>query len=209
MSLTKIQTSQLRKYAAAHGNDANHPDANAFAMVKASKVTALTNAGYLLINTTLAPNAEGEQPARVTQAGIDFLASTAVKDAPAEKPVFTLVSGVALPASKRGNLGGTRASLYPFAEMQPGQSFFVPATEGEKASDVAKRLASSVSTENKANIVDSRPLLKDGVQIIKHGKPAMEHKYGKHYSVRPLLDGKDFGQPGVQGAGVWMDVIPA
>lgn len=84
---------------------------------------------------------------RATAAGVTASqADTAAKAAqppaaPAEKPSYTIEDAVALPESKRG---GVKADIYPFAQLQVGQSFFVPATEKRK--DPAKSLASTVSS---------------------------------------------------------------
>lgn len=83
---------------------------------------------------------------QATQKGIMALYPDAA-NAPAQpeaKSLFVIEKGIALPPSKRG---GIKADIYPFAQMEPGDSFFVPATDDRP--NPAKALASTVSSATK------------------------------------------------------------
>jgi hypothetical protein len=56
-------------------------------------------------------------------------------------PKFLIDKCVAIPAMKRPNLYGTKPAIYPWAHMQPGDSFFVP---GGKISAKDKRPGTTV-----------------------------------------------------------------
>jgi hypothetical protein len=208
--MNPIQTAQLRKIAAAHDNLADNPDFSKFALVKPKSVAALVKLGYVAVNEAIPANENGEHPARATQAGIDFImAAPATSSAALVKPTFAIANiGEQWPEAKRGNPGNGGRSLYPFDQLQPGQAFFVPANEGETDKDVAKRMASVVSAANKRYIVASRAKTgENGQPILSRGKPAMEHQYSKHFSVRPFADGALLGAPGKAGAGVRCDPV--
>jgi hypothetical protein len=90
------------------------------------------------------PDAGGSVNVSATPAGI--AASGAPAPAPAATPsAFLIEDGIAVVESKRG--GGLKSSTYPFADLKPGQSFFVAATEAKPTP--AKGLGSTVSSANK------------------------------------------------------------
>lgn len=64
---------------------------------------------------------------------------------PTKASTFLIEEGFAIPPSK--GRGGFKVSIYPFALMGVGQSFFVPATEAHP--NPAKGLGSTVSSANK------------------------------------------------------------
>lgn len=81
--------------------------------------------------------------------------------APTTASPFLIEDGFAIPPSK--GRGGFKVSIYPFASMGVGQSFFVPATEAHP--NPAKGLGSTVSSANKRNAAkdkDGQPTGKDG-----------------------------------------------
>jgi hypothetical protein len=62
------------------------------------------------------------------------------------KPMYGIITNAVIPPSNRGNRKGAGApTVYPFATMEIGHSFFVP--NSEKA-DAAKKLQSTVSAQN-------------------------------------------------------------
>ena len=106
--------------------------------------------GLVEINAGMT-DANGNVATRATPKGIESMNSTAntaapaaETAAPAAKPTFAL-EAAALPAiSGRGRAG---VETYPFADMQVGQSFFVPASADKP--NPAKSLASTVSSATK------------------------------------------------------------
>lgn len=70
--------------------------------------------------------------------------NVATMQAPATESKFALETGFTPPPTKRG---GIKANIYPFAQMQIGQSFFVPATEAKP--NPAKALASTCHSASK------------------------------------------------------------
>ncbi len=97
--------------------------------------------------TMLDPNDASKAAARITDAGVKYLAanSGAAPVAAAASP-FAVITNAVLPASKRGNKGGGAPTLYPFATLEIGQTFFVPVSEKHK--DPVKQLGSTVSSQN-------------------------------------------------------------
>lgn len=61
--------------------------------------------------------------------------------------MYAIESNIAMP--KRTTRGPAAASVYPFAEMQPGDSFFVPCEETE-FKKVRMRLAAAIVRRVKA-----------------------------------------------------------
>lgn len=102
-------------------------------------------------------NFQDVDPSDVTKVGVTLTEDGAKMVAEAGKPAdasneapkqseFSIISGVELPVSKRGNKGGGAPIKYPFADLQIGQGFFVAATE--KLPDPVKTLGSTVSSAN-------------------------------------------------------------
>lgn len=106
----------------------------------------LVNAGLIEVDTT---NVEdGNALARVTDAGKNYL-SNLNTNTNKEKPMYGVMTGFVPPPSMRGNRKGAGApTIYPFATMEVGQSFFVSNTD---KADAAKKLGSTVSQFNMKN----------------------------------------------------------
>lgn len=60
--------------------------------------------------------------------------------------MYPLESGIPIPESNFGKK--KREALYPFAEMHPGNSFFVPCTE-EEASKTASRVSGAITAHKR------------------------------------------------------------
>lgn len=112
----------------------------------------LVAAGLVEVNPQMA-DSNGAYAARLTQAGIDYVAAgvnqTADADAVSADPaagkiVFELDDDVQLPtAVKRGR----SESRYPFETMNVGQSFHIPATAEKE--NPAREYASSISSASR------------------------------------------------------------
>lgn len=110
------------------------------------------------------------------------------------KPMFQIESDIAVPQQTRR----TRTSAFPFAQLEIGQSFFVP-NDNFKSGDAAKSLASTV---NKAN--------QDFSEVIP-GQTVLNRKKREVPATKPLRsfvvrkDTKD----GVEGARVFRVALDA
>jgi hypothetical protein len=123
-----------------------NPDAaKAFVLLKPAEVEKLVKADPSLIQ--VAPSQDGgkTQPVQATAAGIAAVADAAPL---VEKPKashapgsFSIDKGVQLPPINRG---GDRAQMYPFDQLEVGDSFFVPVSESMP--NPGKTLASTVSS---------------------------------------------------------------
>jgi len=105
----------------------------------------LVELGLVEINVTITDDA-GNVATRATQEGVNAMSKTnetASPEATETKAAgsFELESGIALPTVRRGGRG---ANIYPFDEMDVGQSFHVPVSEDKP--NPAKSLASTVSS---------------------------------------------------------------
>lgn len=113
---------------------------------------------------------------------------------------FRLVAGVAPPPVTRGF--GSRASVYPFASLEVGISFFVPANDVRP--NPAKSLASTV------NSATARYAIEDGVDPAT-GKP--KFKKTRTFMIRNIaatlvhpdgsVGGAPWGYPGQGGAAIF------
>ena len=103
-------------------------------------------------------NEAGAIATRATQKGVEKVMSETTVETPAttEKPAFVIEDGIPIPKSTRG---GNRESSYPFAQLNVGQSFFIPASE--KHPEPAKSLASTISGATKR--YDVPDMEEDGV----------------------------------------------
>jgi hypothetical protein len=95
------------------------------------------------------------------------------------KPTFVIKSNIALPKIARLNGGNNSGSKYPIADLEPGQSFFIPAPSDMKSP--SKSFGSLVAAANK--------------------------KYAKaddfrHFTTRSAV-GDDWEQPGVKGIAIF------
>ena len=144
--------------------------------------------------------------ARVSEAGTAYL-SNLNSGKEKEKPMFGIIKGVVLPLSNRGNRKGAGApTVYPFATMEVGDSFFVG--NSEKA-DAAKKLQSTVSAQNHKY---SEPTGEtETVEVTKRGKgnKAVKDEQGnkvketvtrpvrkavRKYVLRPVVKGVAYGE---------------
>lgn len=107
-----------------------HPEAHAKAL----------EAGLIEVNPSMSNDA-GELATRATQKGIESMSQTSPASATASKPQFAIDDGIPLAAVVGRGRGG---ETYPFDQLQPGQSFFVP--NSAERPNVAKSLASTVSS---------------------------------------------------------------
>jgi hypothetical protein len=173
-----------------------------FAVLKSGPAGKLAEAGYAEINTSVGANEKGEVQIRATQAGIDYNTTAATPAEAKPAPSFSLVSNVPVPAIVgRGRLSAE--SKYPFEQMQPGQAFFVAATEDQPKPSAS--LASTITSANKRySEVIPGEFTKD-----RNGNDVPARKALRKFVVRAVADGAaaGFGEAykGVSGAGVWRE----
>lgn len=159
----------------------------------------LVDKGYIEVNKEVV-DGQGNYAGRPTETGIKFIKDNAVSDnavAPTVEASFAVESGVPIPEAKRGGGGGRkgpRGSKYPFATMENGQSFFVPATEDMP--NPAKTLASTASTAKKAfgTVTGTREITRKG-----ETKTVDAYTYDRGFIVRAVEEN------GVKGCRVWRD----
>lgn len=120
-----------------------------FLYTSASIHAPLVEAGLVEVNETIV-NEAGEFATRATEKGVSSVSkdqnceaveACEIATATVGNKGFALDAGVPLPTIRRGGRGG---EVYPFDEMQVGQSFFVPSSESKP--NPAKSLASTVSS---------------------------------------------------------------
>lgn len=107
--------------------------------------------------------------------------------------VSSIVTDVAMPSVR----SGVRSDLYPFATMEVGQSFFVPATDDKP--NPAKSLASTITS---ANLRYSEEI-PDEKRVNRRGREVPARRQLREFALRTVSDGTPWGYPGVSGAGVW------
>jgi len=159
----------------------------------------LVDKGYVEVNKELV-DGQGNYAGRPTEAGIKFIKDSGMSEnvvVPVTEVRFTIDTGVPIPEAKhRGGGGrkGPRGSKYPFATMENGQSFFVPATEDMP--NPAKTLASTASTAKKAfgEVTGTRSITRKGVE-----KQVPAYSFTRGFIVRAVEEN------GVSGARVWRD----
>lgn len=174
-------------------------DGGSLAYAEENYFKELVDKGFVEVNTAMATDA-GDVPARPTEAGIKLIKDNGVTEnvvAPVTEPTFAIEDGIAIPEAKRGGGGGRkgpRGSKYPFATMENGQSFFVPATE--EMPNPAKTLASTASTAKKAfgEVTGERTITRKG-----QTKTVPAYTYTRGFIVRAVEEN------GVRGARVWRD----
>jgi len=136
-------------------------------------VKILIDGGYAECNTQIR---EGEAVAvRSTPLGEALLASpdqTETGRTTMDKPNFSIDDNIAVPAIRRAS--GGKPSIYPFDQLELGQSFFVPETE--ELPNPGKSLASTVSGASK------RFATKNGTRTIRR-RPKLTNEDGS-----PMLD---------------------
>ncbi len=201
-TLSKGQTDKLKEIVDATNSPAGM-------LYKTEKgVQLLVDAGYVECNIALTnPDNAKEVAVRATPTGAAYLTSVAdngeaLAVAPPTtegntmtNPAFNIEDNVEIPAIKRA---GRTTALYPFDELEEGQSFFVPATEAMP--DPGKSLASTVSSASK------RYAKQDGVRSVnRRNKETGElephevpnYNYERKFMVRSVEE------EGVKGARVW------
>lgn len=162
----------------------------------------LVDTGFVEVNKDMT-DASGNYAGRPTEKGIKFIMDNAntgeavAPEATTVAPAFAVEDNVPVPEAKRGSGGGRkgpRGSKYPFATMENGQSFFVPATED--APTPAKTLASTASTAKKqfGEVTGTRQITRKGVT-----KDVPAYTYSRGFVVRAVEEN------GVKGARVWRD----
>lgn len=164
----------------------------------------LVEAGLIEVNTQ--DVIEGLALVRLTDAGLTMVAPKTI--APASNgSKYEVISGAALPPSKRGNKGGGGAPVqYPFDSMEIGQSFFVPVSE--KHPDPVKTLGSTVSSANmryaedtgeKKTVTRAKRGPKNRAVLNPDGSKQMEtvevpvYKHTRRFSIRPVKAGVVYG----------------
>lgn len=150
-------------------------------------------------------NAEGKLAVRATTAGVEAAKqpeAVKVNEAPAVRPSFTIVSGVAPPEAKRG--GNKGQSIYPFEQMQPGQSFFIPATA--EMPEPWKALASTATSATRRYdelLTENGQPVMETVKVKGKDVTRQKRKHTRIFAMRPIQDGAPWGHTGVKGAGVF------
>jgi hypothetical protein len=191
MELTEIEMGNLAFIVEQH-------DGGAVTYANDDYFANLVDKGFVEINKEVV-DGSGNYAGRPTEAGIKLIKDNAVNDvvAPVVTASFAIEDGVAIPEAKRGGGGGRkgpRGSKYPFATMENGQSFFVPATEDMP--NPAKTLASTASTAKKAfgTVTGTREITRKG-----ETKTVDAYTYTRGFVVRAVEEN------GVKGARVWRD----
>lgn len=178
--------------------------------VPESVFAPLVEAGLVEINTAMT-NEAGEVATRATQKGIDSLqpngdntseaseaseasansetAATETGKTQKVKTMFKIENSIPVPTISGRGRGG---NVYPFDELEVGQSFFVPNSEDKP--NAAKSLASTVSSATARYAVPSE----DGAtKINKAGETVPVMVETRKFVVRSVEE------DGVKGARVW------
>lgn len=165
------------------------------------------NPPLIEVNTGML-DAAGSAAARLTDAGKALLAggnasTSAVEQQPSP---FAIITGAALPESKRGNRAGA-PTIYPFDQLEIGQSFFVPVSE--KTPEPVKTLGSTVSSANSRYAVDTgttktvtrtkrgeknKAVLDAAGNKVKETVEAPVYKYTRKFTIRAVEAGKKYGE---------------
>ena len=205
IKLNHCQTAMLAKVA-----EATLDQTPGFAMVKNGATSAmLAEAGLIELNGSMT---EGDKiAARTTDKGLelyengDSVGTVNTDNQPADEPAtnqgtqpmtaFTIDNAVPVPAIKRS---GATTSIYPFDNLEVGQSFFVPATEDMP--NPGKSLASTVSSASKRYATETgtreltRKNRKTGEQETVN---VPTYDYDRKFTVRSVEEN------GAKGARVW------
>lgn len=121
---------------------------NGIGRVTQAEGVPLIEAGLIQVDTS--DVVEDKAAAKLTDSGQQYL-NNLNGNINKEKPMYGIIKGVVIPPSQRGNRKGAGApTVYPFATMDVGDSFFVPNSEKK---DAAKKLGSTVSQFNMKNRV--------------------------------------------------------
>lgn len=126
---------------------------------EAATVTAPAfNPPLIEVNTALMSADGTKAAARLTEAGVAYLAANAApvvngSEAAHTASQFAIITDAVLPEVKRGNKGGGAPAKYPFDQLQPGQSFFVGVSAD--LPNPVKTLGSTVSNANQKYAVET------------------------------------------------------
>lgn len=176
--------------------------------------TMATDDGIAYVAAKSSPFGAAPPPAAASPFGAMPAASapasvTGAPAAPAKREMvkppeggFKLVSDVPLPPVVRKF--GAKAPLYPFASMEIGQSFFVPATiaRPNPAKSLASTVASAMGRFSEAD--GTHVVIKDGVS-----QTVAKFKKTRQFALRQVDDGAVYGYPGVKGAAVFRVALNA
>jgi flagellin-like hook-associated protein FlgL len=158
------------------------------------------------INTAMT-DGNGGAAARLTAAGFEMLkdATQSVADAPSAGG-YKIIQGAALPTSKRGNRGGGAPTVYPFDNLEIGDTFFVPVSDKHK--DPVKTLGSTVSSANMRYAVETgetevverakrgkrnKLVLDDAGNKIMEKVERKKYNFTRKFSIRAVEAGKVYG----------------
>lgn len=188
--LSEVEVGQLAYMVEQH-------DGGAFAWAAEDFAQSLVDKGFASVDITNATDG-GDVPYSPTEKGIKFIKDNGMSEvsvAPVTSAEFEVLSGIEIPVAKRGSAGGRkgpRGSKYPFATMENGQSFFVPATEDMP--NPAKTLASTASTVAKGFATENgtRTITRKGAT-----KEVPAYTYARRFVVRKHV------LNGVEGAMCW------
>ena len=167
---------------------------------KQDAIADLIAAGHAEVNPTVT-NEQGEVAVRATQAGYDAMnaptntesTGTAVaetKPASTGKKTFVIETNVPVPTI--AGRGGRSGSIYPFADLPVGGSFFV-ANSDVVSGNAAKTLASTVSGQNKLYAEE----IPGQTRKNRKGADVPATKQTRAFSARGVTEN------GVEGARVW------
>jgi hypothetical protein len=194
--------------------------ATGFLYAAPGPLQALADLEYVEINADF-KDADGNVGARATQKGIDFINGSNVNKAPIEagevvesldvptgfdvtnsisKGEYTIAT-VAFPGSRR--TGRSAKTVYPFDDLEAGQSFFIAAEEGQTAADVQKKYVSTVSYATSRFAVPIEGVTR--IRKLRNGATSEVPKKEatRQFKIRAVADGAPWGKAGVVGAGVW------
>ncbi|HCH8410340.1 TPA: hypothetical protein NNQ05_004574, partial [Salmonella enterica] len=181
--LTKSQIALLGTIAAATAD-------NSFVYASGKDQKALVDAGFAEINATLV-NDKQETATRATQAGFDFVKENESKGTSpvtqSTAQTFAIATGVEIPVTPRTR---ESSSIYPFEQLEIGQSFFVPVSEDKP--NPAKSLASTVTSANDRHAYE----IEGETMVNRKGETVPKKGFNKRFIVRPVEDGAAWGFAG-------------
>lgn len=132
------------------------------------------------------------------------MSNPAAADTTAQASPYAIISGAILPKAKRGGKGGGAPTVYPFANLEVGQSFFVPVSE--KHPDPVKSMGSTISAANlryaqqtgtktvtRAKRGPKNKLVLENGQKVMETKDVPEYTYTRKFSIRRVEAGKEYG----------------
>jgi hypothetical protein len=213
--MTKLSKAQSDKLAEI--SSMTHNSQQGFSYMTPKGVQLLVDAGLVECNNSMT---DGNKVAvRVTNQGDEWLKAdeappvegTDNMDNQTPAPAFAIDDDVSIPAIKRK---GSSTSVYPFAALEIGQSFFVPATEAMPTP--GKSLASTVSsaskryaTANGTRTINRRLALvnEDGTPMLgadgKRMRGELEAVQVPAYHYERKFKVRSVEENGVPGARVW------